>query len=267
MCFLTTYSFHWCVNEPIDTTLGSVPPRNWTYIHFFSRGRDQRFTSIKCSFGDRNSSAVPGCLCITPRNAVHGEQGSPEPRAAAGVTQCIWTWPGAARRAGWHPHHVSILHSLSPKIDSKEVSQSNFLLLGFVVLQASNCRQARETQRTSLSYPFVIFGHVEAEMPSPTPRAHYRIGFHRPPQSAGEPRPGNPAPLSPPAARTPLTPQPAVREDFFSSSPQGLSPGTPLLSQQRCRLQTLLSGRVHAEIFSPERQGWQRSTDKLLLAH
>lgn len=73
------------------------------------------------------------------------------PGQQRGMSHCRGTWPGAARRAGWHPHDVSIFHSLSPKIDSKEVSQSNFLLLGFVVLQASNCRQARETQRTSLS--------------------------------------------------------------------------------------------------------------------
>lgn len=207
MCFLTTYSFHWCVNEPIDTTLGSVPPRNWTYIHFFSRGRDQRLTSIKCSFGDRNSSAVPGCLCITPRNAVHGEPGSPEPRAAAGVTQCIWTWPGAARRAGWHPHHVSILHSLSPKIDSKEVSQSNFLLLGFVVLQASNCRQARETQRTSLSYPLSFLDMLRRNCLPQLLGPIIEPASTGPPKVLGSPVPVTPHPSAPPQPVPPSHPR------------------------------------------------------------
>lgn len=75
------------------------------------------------------------------------ERGQPEPR---GVSHRAGTWP-AAGRAGWHPPALSIFHSPSPKIDSKEVSQSNFLLLEFVVPQASNCGPARETQRTSLS--------------------------------------------------------------------------------------------------------------------
>lgn len=66
-----------------------------------------------------------------PRRAASrgGCRGQLEPWAAAGSESLQRDLAGAAQRAAWHPRAVSIFHSLSPKIDSKEVSQSNFLLL------------------------------------------------------------------------------------------------------------------------------------------
>ena len=58
-----------------------------------------------------------------------GCRGQLEPWAAAGSESLQRDLAGAVQRAGWHPRAVSIFHSLSPKIDLKEVSQSNFLLL------------------------------------------------------------------------------------------------------------------------------------------
>lgn len=108
-------------------------------------------------------------------------------------------WPGErGGLLGTRPAFPFFTPSLAPQIASKEVSQSNFLLLGFVVLQASNCRRPRETQRTSLSYPL---SSLDTSGRKYLPQPRYASGF---PRGAGEPRPEETplvtAPPEPPSA-------------------------------------------------------------------
>lgn len=105
--------------------------------------RGEEFTSRK-----HGGAAAPQGRSAPPKAAAPGSAGAP---GSSGVSHGGGTWPAQRGGLAGTRTGVSIFHSPSPKIDSKEVSQSNFLLLEFVVLQASNCRQARETQHTSLS--------------------------------------------------------------------------------------------------------------------
>lgn len=102
--------------------LGSVSPCGCTCTELIAAGMQRSHTS-----------RIPGeGAALAPLGERGRGQRSPgesrQPRLA-----------GAARRAAWHPPRISIFHSLAPQIASKEASQSNFLLLAFVVLQASNC--------------------------------------------------------------------------------------------------------------------------------
>lgn len=176
-------------------------------------------------------SASPcGCTCTEPfaagmeRSRTEGSRGGWQLCRPSGTGSGVSRSPGESRqprlaggapRAAWHPPRISIFHSLAPQIDSKEVSQSNFLLLGFVVLQASNCRQPGETQRTSLSYPLSSLD-TSGRKYLPQPR-----GPVMQPGSGAAPARGPRWPrLAPsPAARAPRTPR--LSGSLFLPGPQG----------------------------------------------
>lgn len=124
-------------------------------------------------------------------------RGQPEPRVSHGSRP----WPGERRGLpGTRPAFPFFTPSLAPQIASKEVSQSNFLPLGFVVLQASNCRRPRETQRTSLSYPLSSLD-TSGWKHLPQPRGPVMPAAF--PGERGTPGPGTPlatAPPEPPSA-------------------------------------------------------------------